>query len=68
MIVGKGGGIVCSLEIPAGYPNQGQVTLTSVMGTTEDVAVAELKVGVPLLTGACKVLTSILQQLSAIFK
>ena len=50
--MGKGGGIVCSLQIPPGYPQQGQVTLTDVMGATEDIAVAELKVGVS--TGFCQ--------------
>ncbi|KAK7116403.1 tropomyosin Lep s 1.0101-like [Littorina saxatilis] len=43
VIVGKGGGIVCSLEIPDGYPHQGQVTLTGIMGAADDILPQDLK-------------------------
>ncbi|XP_076444096.1 uncharacterized protein LOC143282366 [Babylonia areolata] len=43
VIVGKGGGIVCSLHIPSGYPHQGQVTLTNVMGASDTFVVEDLK-------------------------
>lgn len=35
VIVGKGGGIVCSLNIPPSYPHQGQVTLDGVIGSSD---------------------------------
>ncbi|KAL8581108.1 hypothetical protein ACOMHN_033556 [Nucella lapillus] len=43
VIVGKGGGIVCSLLIPSGYPRQGQVTLTSIIGAPDSLALEDLK-------------------------
>ncbi|KAK7480015.1 hypothetical protein BaRGS_00028748 [Batillaria attramentaria] len=43
VIVGKGGGIVCTLEIPPAYPHQGQVTLSSIMGVSDTVQVDNLK-------------------------